>query len=45
MLEAQGDGQGQQHAGVSLSKTAGPAADPGAGSAGATAPPFDADAT
>ncbi len=44
MLEARGDGQGEQQAGVSFSKTAGPAADPAAGSAGA-APPFDADAT
>ncbi len=40
-MQAQGDGQGEQQAGVSLSKTVGH----GAGSAGPTAPPFDADAT
>ncbi len=40
-MQEQDDGQGDQQAGVSLSKTVGQ----GAGSAEPTAPPFDADAT
>lgn len=40
-MQAQGDGQGEQQAGVSLSKSVGHSA----GSAGPIAPPFDADAT